>query len=316
MINTNEQKPKVTYVVVEPDRAGQRIDNFLVSQLKGVPNSLIYRVLRKGEVRVNKGRVKPDYRLSAGDSVRLPPLRTAPSRDPVGISPRLKRFLESRILWEDDSILVINKPSGLAVHGGSGVSLGLIEALRAMRPDGGFLELVHRLDRDTSGCLMVAKKRSRLRQLHGALRGGGAVEKVYTALLQGRWKGKKHTLDACLSKVTMPSGERVVRVSGSGRQSLTEFTVMDRYDQATLVEARPITGRTHQIRVHAQFAGHAIAGDEKYSKKEGNDRFKQIGLNRLFLHASRLHIPGANGEPGLDIEAPLDAELIDVLGKL
>ena len=316
MIKSNEQKPKVTFVVIEPDRAGQRIDNFLISQLKGVPKSLIYRVLRKGEVRVNKGRVKPDYRLSAGDSVRLPPVRTARSRDPAGISPRLKRFLEGRILWEDDSILVINKPSGLAVHGGSGVSLGLIEALRAMRPDGGFLELVHRLDRDTSGCLMVAKKRSRLKQLHEALRRGGAVEKVYTALLQGRWKGKRHTLDARLSRVTTPSGERVVRVSGSGRQSLTEFTVIDRYAQATLVEAKPITGRTHQIRVHAQFAGHAIAGDEKYSKKEGNDWVKEIGLNRLFLHASRLRIPGMNGEPGLDIEAPLDAELIDVLGKL
>ena len=231
--------------------------------------------------------------------MRLPPVRTAQSREPAGISPRLKRFLEGRILWEDDSILVINKPSGLAVHGGSGVSLGLIEALRAMRPDGGFLELVHRLDRDTSGCLMVAKKRSRLKQLHEALRHGGAVEKVYTALLQGRWKGKSHTLDARLSRVTTPSGERVVRVSGSGRQSLTEFTVVDRYPRATLVEARPITGRTHQIRVHAQFAGHAIAGDEKYSKKEDAGWVKQIGLNRLFLHASRLRIPAADGGPAV-----------------
>lgn len=307
--------PKVQLVDIGPEHAGQRIDNFLVTRLKGVPKSAIYRMIRKGEVRVNKGRTKPEYKLAEGDSVRVPPARTAQKDEaPAFIGDQLKSSLESAILYEDGGLIVLNKPSGLAVHGGSGVSLGVIEALRVIRPQQKFLELVHRLDRDTSGILLIAKKRSVLKQLHDDLR-EGRVEKTYLALVHGRWNGRQHRIEAPLKKFDLASGERVVRVSQEGKPSLTHFTQVRLFDQATLVEAKPVTGRTHQIRVHAQFAGHPIAGDDKYLPREHNVFFVDKGLKRLFLHAFRIEFNDSEGKR-VKFEAPLPAELQTLLDRL
>ncbi|NVK41262.1 MAG: 23S rRNA pseudouridine(955/2504/2580) synthase RluC [Oceanospirillaceae bacterium] len=306
----------VQLVEVTADQDGQRIDNFLRTALKGVPKSLIYRVLRKGELRVNKKRVKPDYRVQAGDQVRIPPIRVAAPREQVPVGRGLIEALEAAILYEDKDLIIINKPSGLAVHGGSGVSLGLIEALRQMRPDQRFLELIHRLDRDTSGCIMVAKKRSLLRYMHEALRQKGRITKIYHALVVGRWPSRKHKVDAPLSKNELKSGERVVKTDPMGKPSLTQFRVLRRFGSvATLVEAQPITGRTHQIRVHAQFAGHPIIGDDKYGIDEQNREMKSLGFRRLFLHAAELRLTLPNGEH-LKVEAPLESQLSDGLTKL
>lgn len=273
---------------IDANSDGQRVDNFLLRELKGVPKSRIYRLLRKGEVRVNKGRVKAEYRLQSGDQVRIPPIRmSADEPGEVSVSAGLAERLAAAILYEDEGLIVIDKSAGLAVHGGSGVSLGLIEALRALRPEARFLELVHRLDRDTSGCIMVAKKRSGLLVLHEALRGDG-IDKRYLALAAGKWSKGRTEVSAPLEKNTLRSGERVVRVSATGKEALTKFAVLEHFDGATLVEASPITGRTHQIRVHAQFAGHPLAGDEKYGDRAADERFRQLGLRRLFLHAHTL----------------------------
>jgi 23S rRNA pseudouridine955/2504/2580 synthase len=285
---------------------GQRIDNFLLRELKGVPKSRIYRLLRKGEVRVNKGRIKAEYKLQLGDEVRIPPVRMAESEAPPTVSVGLADRLGSSILYEDDALLVVNKPAGLAVHGGSGVSFGLIEALRAMRPQAKFLELVHRLDRDTSGCIMVAKKRSALLTLHEALRGDG-IDKRYLALVAGEWPAHRSKVEAPLEKNTLRSGERVVRVTANGKKALTVFRVIERFEGATLVEASPITGRTHQIRVHAQFAGYPLACDDKYGNKTADAHFRERGLKRLFLHAKSLSI-NWQGKP-LTLEAALEPEL-------
>lgn len=292
---------------------GQRIDNFLLRELKGVPKSRIYRLLRKGEVRVNKGRAKPEYKLQLGDEVRIPPVRMAEADTPPTVSVSLSARLESSILYEDDGLLVLNKPSGLAVHGGSGVNFGLIEALRAMRPQAKFLELVHRLDRDTSGCIMVAKKRSGLLALQDALRGDG-VDKRYVALVAGEWPAHRHKIDAPLLKNTLSSGEWMVRVSASGKPSLTRFRVIERFAAATLIEASPVTGRTHQIRVHAQFAGHPLACDDKYGDNAADARFREMGLKRLFLHAKSLSITWQD-QP-LKLDAPLEPELESFLKTL
>ena len=315
-MSSNDNRTAVAMVTVTEDQHGQRLDNFLMSRLKGVPKSAIYRMIRKGEVRVNKGRIKPEHKLQDGDVVRVPPAHTKPaSEESLFVGDNLKSQLEAAILYEDDGLIVINKPSGLAVHGGSGVSLGVIEALRLMRPNQRFLELVHRLDRDTSGCLMVAKKRSVLKKLHEDLRDGNNLQKTYIALLWGRWNGLEHRIEAPLRKFHLPSGERVVRVSTDGKQSLTLFRQMELFDNATLVEARPITGRTHQIRVHAQHAGHAIAGDEKYLHREQAAYFVDKGLKRLFLHAARLELVDTEGQRRV-FEAPLPKELKTVLSRL
>ncbi|WP_312226014.1 RluA family pseudouridine synthase, partial [Stutzerimonas nitrititolerans] len=252
MTNTPSQASSVQMLEVSPEFAGQRIDNFLRNQLKGVPKTLIYRILRKGEVRVNKGRIKPEYKLQAGDLVRVPPLRLAERDEPAPLAQGLLERLEAAIVYEDKALIVLNKPAGIAVHGGSGLSYGVIEALRQLRPDAKELELVHRLDRDTSGLLMVAKKRSMLRHLHQELRGDG-VDKRYMALVRGRWETGKKQVNAPLLKNTLRSGERMVEVTDEGKEALTLFRVLRRFgDFATLVEARPVTGRTHQIRVHAR----------------------------------------------------------------
>jgi 23S rRNA pseudouridine955/2504/2580 synthase len=306
---------EVRLVAVDAGSAGQRVDNFLLRELKGVPKSRIYNLLRRGEVRVNKGRVKAEYRLQDGDLVRIPPVRTAVAEAAPGGAPSrgLQQRLTAAILFEDDGLLVLDKPAGLAVHGGSGLSYGLIEALRAMRPEARFLELVHRLDRDTSGCIMVAKKRSALVALHAALRGDG-VDKRYLALVAGHWAQARRRVAAPLEKNTLQSGERMVRVSAAGKEALTEFQVVERFAEATLVEARPVTGRTHQIRVHAQYAGHPLACDDKYGDREADARFREQGLRRLFLHAHSLSFDWQGSR--LQLKAELEPELARFLQVL
>lgn len=305
MTNTPSQTTGVQLLEVPPELAGQRIDNFLRTQLKGVPKTLIYRILRKGEVRVNKGRIKPEYKLQVGDMVRVPPLRLAERDEVVPLAQGLLERLEAAIVYEDKALIVLNKPSGIAVHGGSGLSFGVIEALRQLRPDAKELELVHRLDRDTSGLLMIAKKRSMLRHLHQELRGDG-VDKRYMALVRGRWETGAKQVNAPLLKNTLRSGERMVEVTDEGKEALTLFRVLRRFgDFATLVEARPITGRTHQIRVHARHAGHAIAGDNKYGDEEFSGLIRELGGKRLFLHACALRVPLPEGGE-LSLEAPVD----------
>jgi len=312
--NSGENAPKVQHLVVKDDADGQRIDNFLLTRLKGVPRSWVYRVLRRGEVRVNKGRVKPTRRLSVGDQVRVPPIRTA---SPKTLAPgeRLRQLIDDAILYEDEQLLVVNKPSGVAVHGGSGVSYGVIEVLRALRPNAPYLELAHRLDRDTSGCLMLAKKRSALQQLQ-KLQLSGKLDKRYLALLGGRWRKGRITADAPLQKNTLKSGERIVRVDPQGKTAITHFEVLQRFDGCMLVEAKLETGRTHQIRVHAQYLDAPIAGDLKYGHDQDNQQFRQQGLNRLFLHAWRLSFPWQGKKGGYRFEAPLPVDLKNYLEQL
>ncbi len=305
---------KVRFLTIDADRAGQRIDNFLLTVLKGAPKSLIYKILRKGEVRVNKGRIKPTYRLQAGDEVRVPPLRLSAERAATPPDTVLTQLADS-IIYEDDGLLVINKPSGIAVHGGSGLSFGAIEGLRKLYADQHVeLELVHRLDRDTSGCLVVAKKRSALRRMHELMR-SNKVCKRYLALCQGRWQGDGRRIDAPLEKVER-SGERMVQVGANGKEASSIFRVQSRYSVATLMEVELVTGRTHQIRVHSLHAGHPLAGDDKYGDAEFNQAMKGFGLRRLFLHAASLRFPwGEDGRP-LQIEAPLPEPLQQVLSAL
>ncbi len=305
MTNPAPAAPAVQFLEVEPELAGQRIDNFLRTRLKGVPKTLIYRILRKGEVRVNKGRIKPDYKLQAGDVVRVPPLRMSEPDEPAPLAQGLLERLEAAIVYEDKGLIVLNKPAGIAVHGGSGLSYGVIEAFRQLRPDAKELELVHRLDRDTSGLLMIAKKRSMLRHLHEALRGDG-VDKRYLALVRGSWPTSKKRVSAPLLKNTLRSGERMVEVSEEGKEALTLFRVVRRFGEfATLVEASPITGRTHQIRVHARHAGHSIAGDPKYGDEAFDREIRDLGGKRLFLHAHSLRLTLPDGTE-LTVEAPVD----------
>lgn len=316
---TPPQPPKVQFVEISADHAGQRIDNYLICQLNGVPKSLVYRILRKGEVRVNKGRIKPEYRLKQGDMVRIPPVRQAEKKASGKPSDAILRQIESRIIFEDKRIMVINKPSGLAVHGGSGLSFGLIEVLRELRPNDKNLELVHRLDRDTSGCLIIAKKRSALRRLHEQLR-EGSMDKRYFALLKGKWKGNNKWVDAPLLKNVIRSGERLVFVDPNGKEARTQFIPYSVADEASLMSVKLDTGRTHQIRVHAQHQGFPIAGDDKYGDEDFNRKLKKLGLKRLFLHAFSLkfHLPDPESgeEMPIYVEAPLDEALVNVLNRL
>jgi len=314
MTDTQASSVSVKFVDITEDQAGQRIDNFLLAKLKGVPKSRIYRILRKGEVRVNSSRVKPEYKLQGGDKVRIPPVRVAERKAPAGPGPKLQRLLERNVIYEDSVLLVINKPAGLAVHGGSGVSLGLIEALRATRPSHSFLELVHRLDRETSGCLIIAKKSSALRYLQDEMRARRVV-KVYQALSTGRWPRGMKRIDMPLLKSELKSGERVVRVNPEGKASVTHFSVLQRFDKATFMEVTLETGRTHQIRVHSQFAGCPLAGDEKYGNDECNRQMKALGLKRMFLHAAKLEFRSPEGGK-IRVEAPLPDELVQVLATL
>lgn len=313
-MNTDYQA--VQFIEVSADEAGQRIDNFLVRRLKGVPKSRIYRILRKGEVRVNKKRVKPEYKLQAEDSVRVPPIRLAePGELPSNKLDKVSQ-LEQHILYEDDCLLVLNKPSGLAVHGGSGLSFGAIEALRSLRSDCRYLELVHRIDRDTSGILLVAKKRSSLRELHRQLR-EKHVQKDYLTLVHGSWPKKQRSIDAPLRKNVVASGERMVIVDQQeGKPSLTRYRIERQFSDMTLLKASPVTGRTHQIRVHSQWAGHPIAGDDKYAENEQLSEMKGKGLKRLFLHAWRINFEHPATGKTMQLEAPLPDDLKAVCDAL
>jgi 23S rRNA pseudouridine955/2504/2580 synthase len=309
-------KPQVRFFTIDSEDAGQRIDNYLVKTLKGVPKSLIYRLLRKGEIRVNKKRTKPDYKLVDEDIVRVAPIRVSEASAPVSTQLHVVSSLESHILFEDDMLIVLNKPSGMAVHGGSGISFGVIEALRALRPDARMLELVHRLDRDTSGCLIVAKKRSALRNIHEQLR-NKTVQKFYHALVKGRWSAKLTRVTQSLKKNDLKSGERVVIVDNiNGKECETRYKVMQHYNNATLVRAFPVTGRTHQIRVHCQTSGHPIACDAKYGDQGFDDDVKSKGLKRLFLHAASIEFTHPKTEQRMIIEAPLDQALTKLLKKM
>lgn len=306
----------VRLVRVPEDRAGQRLDNFLLGQLKGAPRSLVYRVLRTGQVRVNGRRAKPETRLEGGEEVRIPPVRLpeagAPAEAPRGMLERLG----ASIVFEDRRLLALNKPSGLATHGGSGISVGAIEAMRQLRP-GEPLELVHRLDRDTSGLLVIAKKRSALTELQALMREGGGITKRYLALLVGRMPEGLMSVDQALQKSVMQGGERMVRVDPDGKPSRSHFTLLERRGGHSFCEVRIETGRTHQIRVHAAHLGHPVAGDEKYGDKEVNRRLReQAGLKRLFLHAASLEFSLDGGREPYLLNAPLPPELVAVLDAL
>lgn len=314
-----------TLIDIPADFEGQRIDNFLVRHIKNVPKVRIYRMLRKGEIRVNKGRVKPSYRLNAGDSVRLPPAHTyqqegsdepkAPKTVSQSLTKLTKNILKNAILYEDEQLIIINKPAGLAVHGGSGLNHGLIELLRLHYPKYVQLDLVHRLDRDTSGCILVAKKHSMLRAMHMLLR-QKQVTKQYHALVKGA-NVLAQKVYAPLLKYHLSSGERLVKVEYDGGQvALTKFKPLKAYSNAMLLEAVPVTGRTHQIRVHAQYIGCPIAGDDKYGDKEFNKVMKSYGLNRLFLHANTLTFEHPKTNQLISVTAPYDNYLTRTLNSL
>ena len=310
-------KETVNWLEVGAEESGQRIDNYLIRWLKGVPKSHVYRILRSGEVRVNKGRIGPDYRVQVGDRVRVPPVRTAQRAAPL--APKNSTVTNFDILYEDAALLVINKPSGMAVHGGSGISLGAIEQLRALRPNARFLELVHRLDRDTSGILMLAKKRSALVALHEQLR-EGRVRKVYLTLVRGHWREAKRAVKAPLQKHLLANGERRVSVHDDGQSAHTIFRLRKAWPAATppfsLLEAELKTGRTHQIRVHLAHLQIPIAGDDKYGDFDLNKTIKKQHLKRMFLHASLTGITHPDSGKPLYFEAPLPAELEHFLTRL
>jgi len=304
---------KVKLVEVTDNHSDQRLDNFLITYLKGVPKSHIYRIVRKGEVRVNKGRVDVKYRLVIGDIVRIPPMRMAEANEPIFVKQTLKEALTQGILFEDDGFLIINKPAGYPVHGGTGIDAGIIEAFRVIRPEAHFLELVHRLDRDTSGCLMIAKKRSALRSLHELFRNDHQIQKTYIALLSGQWARKKLVVNAPLLKNINKGGERIVVISSAGKEAETSFKRLRLFQDATLVEASPKTGRTHQIRVHAASLGHPIVGDDRYGLDDINKNFKKRGYNRMFLHAETLIFKHPVTGALLKVSAPLPQPLQTLL---
>lgn len=312
-----KQSPQSRIVTVEEGSQGQRLDNFLFSRLKGVPKSHVYRILRTGQVRVNGRRIKPDYRVEPGDEIRLPPLRQGgqgEERAAEAPGNRLQALIREAVLYEDDTLLILNKPPGIAVHAGSGLAHGVIEILRALRPQQPFIELAHRLDRETSGCLLIAKTRPMLKALHDLLRQGG-ISKHYLALVKGRWRGGARSVTAALEKHTPRSGQRMMQVSHEGKAAETQFAPSQIYRDASLMEVTLGTGRTHQIRVHAAHIEHPLAGDDKYGDWEFNRRMKAQGLKRLFLHAHRLAFTLPGGRK-LALSAPLPGDLQQVLDRL
>lgn len=318
-MNTLSLNPGVKIVKVTEEREGQRLDNFLLGMLKGAPRSLIYKIIRDGQVRINGKRVKPEYRLEEDDEVRVPPVKVE-LPDPNRLPPKaMLERLEASIVFEDKALLVLNKPSGIATHGGSGVSFGVIEGLRALRPNEP-MELVHRLDRDTSGVLVLAKKRSALLQLQALMREQDqdeSPEKQYLTLLVGRMPTGTMTVNAALQKSVMQGGERMVRVDAGGKASVSHFTLLERRGGYSFCKVRIETGRTHQIRVHAAHIGHPVAGDDKYGDKEANKKLSsQFGLKRLFLHAASMQFALNDGQSPYMLNAPLAPELNEVLNRL
>ncbi|MBL8225989.1 MAG: RluA family pseudouridine synthase [Chromatiales bacterium] len=301
-------------VTATADHAGRRLDNFLLHHLKGVPRSRVYRLIRSGEVRVNSRRVDASYRLCEGDDVRVPPVSRAPEAQAAAVSPQRAAWIEERVIAEERDFLVLDKPAGLAVHGGSGISLGAIELLRAARGLGDSLSLAHRLDRETSGCLLVAKRASALRDLHAQFR-NGEVGKRYLALLVGRWPGRARTVDAPLETTERRGGERFVRVDAAGKPARTHFIPLERFPGAALMAVDLDTGRTHQIRVHAASIGHPVAGDQRYGQAD-DPIVAGYGLQRLFLHARSLTFRVPGSDRSVTVEAPLDPGLEAVLGRL
>jgi 23S rRNA pseudouridine955/2504/2580 synthase len=308
-------KSPVTLRTVSADEAGQRIDNFLMRHFKTVPRSRVYRLLRKGEVRINRKRVDAEYRIQEGDEVRLPPVRIDTGDQPRQPSSSLLELIERAVIFQDKHLLVIDKPAGVAVHGGSGLSFGIIEALRASRPRE-TLELVHRLDRDTSGCLLVARDRATLTALHALIRNGG-VHKTYLALVAGSWQLGTKRIDAPLATDNRQHGERHVRVAAAGKDSVSVFKPVQFFGAlATLMEVDIPTGRTHQIRVHASFAGHPLLGDDKYGDRERNTELKSHGLKRTFLHAQSVAFEWPGSGVPFHASAPLPGELAAVLDAI
>lgn len=306
---------KVSFVTVPEDYSDQRIDNFLFAKFRKVPKSHIYRVIRKGEVRVNKKRVKAESRIQPGDIIRIPPLQTV-EQNQIELKPSQTwlTILADSVIYEDNDILAINKPSGLPVHGDKG-TYGVVDVLKMLYPQYPHLELAHRLDKETSGCLLLAKKRSMLKRLHDAFR-EGQVRKTYYALTLGHWKKSELHVDLPLTRREKATPECCVVVDKfHGKASVTRFEVADYFKEATGVLAYPETGRTHQIRVHAQYKGHPLAGDSRYGQPEFNTQLKLVGLNRLFLHALKLQIRLPNHQP-IKIQAPLPDELTKILGNL
>jgi 23S rRNA pseudouridine955/2504/2580 synthase len=303
---------------VGEDGHGQRVDNYLARILKGVPKSHVYRILRSGEVRVNRRRVAPDTRLNVGDQLRIPPIRSSSPARKAASQPRVALPLPP-ILFEDDALIALDKPAGLAVHGGSGIAFGVIERLRNARPDTAFLELVHRLDRDTSGVLLVAKKRPALVGLHAQLR-DGAIDKRYFVLVRGKWRDALRTVDLALTTFVTSEGERRVRVDSGGRLARTVFRRLDVWPDAappvSLLDAELDTGRTHQIRVHLTHLGFPLAGDDKYGDFGWNKELARQGLKRMFLHAHRIAFAHPLTGADIVIEAPLPDELSAFIARL
>ena len=297
------ERREVTIVRVSASHEGQRLDNFLFRELKGLPRTRVYRLIRRGEVRVNKKRCKPDLKLCIGDELRIPPVGVSIGAKIARVSDGLAKRLSDSTLLENDLVLVLNKPAGISVHGGSGVRLGLIDALRQIKPEWSELELVHRLDRDTSGCLLVAKKSTALKHLQNEFK-LKRVQKRYLAFVQGSWPKGLVKIDAPLLKNEISSGERVVKVSPRGKEAETHFKILQAYSAATLVEASPVTGRTHQIRVHCQYAGNSIIGDQKYGPKDRSEPLKRI--KTLCLHASNIEFSDPASNEIIKIEAPVD----------
>ncbi|HSH40648.1 MAG TPA: RluA family pseudouridine synthase [Arenicellales bacterium] len=319
MSSSGSQSPapaaRVRHVTVTPEQSGQRLDNFLIRELKGLPKSRVYRLVRKGEVRVNRGRVDARYRLQSGDSVRIPPVRLGASA-----AVRVPADLQTGpVLYEDAHLLVLDKPAGVPVHGGTGVSAGVIEALRERRPEQAFLELVHRLDRDTSGCLMLAKSRAALTALHAALRrdpGGQTITKRYAALVRGRPGQRRITVSAALQRNTVRGGERMVTVAEEGERAESVFLLQRAGEVCSEVEIELVTGRTHQARVHAAHIGHPIAGDRKYGDRDFNKRARAAGLKRLALHARSLSFAHPVTGERCDVSAAVPEIFATVLEKL
>ena len=309
------EQRQVSFLTVDEEHAERRLDNFLIGHFGSLPKTRIYQMIRKGEVRVNKGRIKQNYRLQTGDMVRIPPvhitLREIPSKPPE----RLSELIRNSIIYEDEYLLAINKPSNIAVHSGSSVQFGVIEILRAQRPEAHFLELVHRLDRATSGCLLIAKDHKTLRAMHDLLK-SGEVKKMYLALLKGHLLNTLQTVDLSLSKTGKASGDKKVRVDKAGKQALTHFHLLERFGVASLCRVELMTGRTHQIRVHAAAIEHPLAGDDKYGDWNFNRAMKKSGLKRLFLHAQTLSFEMPSTGKQINLTAQLPDELQQCLDKL
>ena len=306
--NGPAKKTSVKYYTISADEDGQRIDNFLLNKLKGMPKSRVYRILRKGEVRVNKKRVSPSYKLHEGDEVRVPPVFLEEKAKQAPPSQSTRTLLSERILFEDDNLLIINKPSGMSVHAGSTVRVGVVEALRHLYPKLVNLELAHRLDSETSGCLVLAKRKKILRELHALLR-EGQVSKIYWALTMGKWTRSQRRVDLPLHKDYRDGGKHVVEVDRDGKSALTVFHPLEVYADASLMEVKLYTGRTHQIRVHAAHQGHPLAGDDRYGDPDFNKLSRQRGLKRMFLHARTIEFTLPSLNQHVSVTAPLDPDL-------